>query len=141
MGGKIVGALPSGRRSGEPVSSNFSPSLGNALEGVTATINSFTKMNFQDLPTGSPVDLSFDKKVVEGEEGLNRLTAFIQSFLDKGGNMMTISINSVEELKRAQVEPEKYRHLRVRVGGWQAYFIDLTKEHQDHQIARLELYA
>jgi pyruvate formate-lyase/glycerol dehydratase family glycyl radical enzyme len=141
MGGLMVGALPSGRLSGEPVSSNFSPSLGSALEGATATVNSFTKINFEDLPSGSPVDLSLDKRVVDGKEGLDRLVAFIQSFLDKGGNMMTISINSVEDLKRAQEEPEKYRHLRVRVGGWQAYFVDLTKEHQDHQIARLELYA
>ncbi|MBN2325329.1 MAG: hypothetical protein JXQ30_16485 [Spirochaetes bacterium] len=141
LGGKTVGALPDGRLSGEPVSSNFSPSLGSALQGATATVNSFSKMNFEELPVGSPLDLSLDKRAFEGKDGPGRLTAFIRSFLDKGGNMLTVNINSVEELKRAQKEPEKYRHLRVRVGGWQAYFIDLTKEHQDHQIARLELYG
>ena len=98
-------------------------------------------MNFQNLPVGSPLDLSLDKRALHGKEGQDRLIAFIQSFLDKGGNMMTININSIEELKRAQEQPEKYRHLRVRVGGWQAYFVDLTREHQDHQIARLQLYA
>jgi len=141
LGGKMVGALPDGRLSQEGLSSNFSPSLGMALEGPTSTVNSFTKMNFLDLPSGSPLDLSLDKKALEGEEGLERLMAFVQSFFDKGGNMLTISVNSVDELKRAQKEPEKYRHLRVRVGGWQAYFVDLTREHQDHHIARLELYA
>ncbi len=141
MGGNMVAALPDGRLSGEGVSSNFSPSLGSALEGPTATVNSFTKMNFLDLPSGSPLDLSLDKKAFAGPEGLGRLISFVKTFMEKGGNMLTISVNSVEDFRRAQLEPEKYRHLRVRVGGWQAYFVDLTKEHQDHQIARLLLYA
>jgi len=141
LGGKMVGALPDGRLSQEAVSSNFSPSLGMSMEGPTSIVNSFAKINFLDLPTGSPLDLSLDKKSLEDEEGLERLMAFVRSFLDKRGNMLTISVNSVEELRRAQREPEKYRHLRVRVGGWQAYFVDLTREHQDHHIARLEQYA
>jgi len=141
LGGKMVGALPDGRLSQEAVSSNFSPSLGMSMEGPTSIVNSFTKINFLDLPTGSPLDLSLDKKSLEDEEGLERLMAFVRSFLDKKGNMLTISVNSVEELRRAQREPEKYRHLRVRVGGWQAYFVDLTREHQDHHITRLEQYA
>ncbi len=141
LGGKMVGALPDGRLSQEGVSPNFSPSLGMAMEGPTSIINSFTKMNFFDLPTGSPLDLSLDRKALEGKEGLERLMALVQSFLDKGGNMLTISVNSLDELRRAQIEPEKYRHLRVRMGGWQAYFVDLTRKHQDHHIARLEQYA
>ncbi|RLE09391.1 hypothetical protein DRJ04_09940 [Candidatus Aerophobetes bacterium] len=141
LGGKMVGATPDGRLSMQPFSSNFSPSLGQAIEGPTSTVNSFAKMDLIDLPTGSPLDLSLDKKALKGEEGLERLMAFVQSFLSKKGNMLTISVNSVEELRRAQKEPDKYRHLRVRVGGWQAYFVDLTKEHQDHHIARLEQYT
>ena len=141
LGGSFLGALPDGRRSREPLSSNLSPSLGVALEGVTSTINSFTGLGLQDLATGSPLDLSVDKKFLAGEEGLERLIALARTFLDKGGNMLNITANSVEELRQAQREPEKYRHLRVRMGGWQAYFVDLTREHQDHHIARLEQYA
>ncbi len=141
LGGSFLGALPDGRRSRDALSSNLSPSLGVALEGITSTINSFAGLGLQDLATGSPLDLSVDKKFLAGEEGLERLLALAQTFLGKGGNMLNISVNSVEELRQAQREPEKYRHLRVRMGGWQAYFVDLTKEHQDHHIARLELYA
>lgn len=141
LGGSFLGALPDGRRSREPLSTNLSPSLGVALEGVTSAINSFTGLGLQDLATGSPLDLSVDRKFLAGEEGLERLIALAQTFLGKGGNMLNISVNSVEELRQAQREPEKYRHLRVRMGGWQAYFVDLTREHQDHHIARLELYA
>ena len=111
------------------------------LEGVTATLNSFLKMDFSVLPSGSPLDLSLDRKMVEGKEGLERLAALVQTFIDKGGNMLTISINNVQDLERAQAEPEKYRHLRVRMGGWQAYFVDLSKEHQNHQIQRMKLHA
>ncbi len=141
LGGSFLGALPDGRRSREPLSSNLSPSLGVALEGVTSTINSFTSLGLEDLATGSPLDLAVDRKFLAGEEGLERLVALARTFLDKGGNMLNISVNSVEELRQAQREPEKYRHLRVRMGGWQAYFVDLTREHQDHHIARLEQYA
>jgi pyruvate-formate lyase len=141
LGGSFLGALPDGRRSRVALSSNLSPSLGVALEGITSTINSFACLGLQDLATGSPLDLSVEKKFLAGEEGLERLHALVQTFLDKGGNMLNISVNSVEELRQAQREPEKYRHLRVRMGGWQAYFVDLTKQHQDHHIARLELYA
>ena len=129
----------------------FNPLVVNSIYVIWIYISRYSKkelifnkckeINFLDLPSGSPLDLSLDKKALEGEEGLERLMAFAQSFLDKGGNMLTISVNSVDELKRAQKEPEKYRHLRVRVGGWQAYFVDLTRDHQDHHIARLELYA
>jgi formate C-acetyltransferase len=97
-------------------------------------------MGLQDLATGSPLDLSVDRKFLTGGEGLERLIALVRTFLDKGGNMLNITVNSVEELRQAQREPEKYRHLRVRMGGWQAYFVDLSRKHQDHHIARLELY-
>ena len=52
--------------------------------------------------------------------------------------MLTITVTDVEELKRAMEEPEKYRHLRVRMGGWSAYFVMLSKEQQRLHIQRVE---
>ena len=49
---------------------------------------------------------------------------------------MTISVADVETLRKAQQEPEKYKDLRVRMGGWSAYFTMLSKEQQELHIRK-----
>lgn len=139
--GKKVGATPDGRLAGAPISTNLSPSIGRATHGPTAAINSYTKLDHLNLPNGTPIDLALEHKVVEGDEGLDRLVALVKSFLVKNGNMLTISINDPSTLREAQRNPDQYQDIIVHVAGWQAYFVDLTKEHQDLVIARLEQYV
>ncbi len=135
--GREIGATPDGRLSGAPLASNMSPSLGRAVSGHTAAVNSFTKLNLSDLGIGAPIDLCFEGRMTQGKEGLRFLKGFIKTFLEKGGNMMTVSINSIEKLRAAQKFPEQYRDLIVHVAGWQAYFVDLTAELQEIYIQRL----
>jgi formate C-acetyltransferase len=45
---------------------------------------------------------------------------------------------SSETLRHAQVDPEQYRHLVVRVAGYSAYFTELDKDLQDEIIRRTE---
>jgi formate C-acetyltransferase len=52
--------------------------------------------------------------------------------------MMTLTITSAEELKKAMENPEKYRGLRVRMGGWSAYYVLLSKAAQKIQLKRVE---
>jgi len=54
------------------------------------------------------------------------------------GNMLTVTVTDVNELKAAMEEPEKYRHLRVRMGGWSAYFVMLGREQQLLHIGKVE---
>ena len=136
--GEGLAASPDGRLSGEPVSSNFSPALGRDLEGIPSAILSYAKMHRRDLPAGGPLDLRLARRLVEGDEGTERMAALIRSFVDTGGNMMTLTVVDTEELRAAQREPEKYRSLRVRMGGWCAYFTMLSREQQDHHIRRQE---
>ena len=42
----------------------------------------------------------------------------------------------VESLKKAKVEPEKYRNLIVRIGGYCEYFVNLDGSLQDEIITR-----
>ncbi|HEX9975078.1 MAG TPA: glycine radical domain-containing protein [bacterium] len=55
-------------------------------------------------------------------------------------NIPHIQFNVVdkESLVEAQNYPEKYSDLIVRVAGFSAYFVDLSKGLQDHIIARTE---
>jgi formate C-acetyltransferase len=138
LSGGEVGASPDGRYSGEPVAPNLSPALGCDVRGPTAAIRSYLKMRVADLAAGAPIDLRFSRQSLTGEVGLQRLAGFLKTFIDLGGNMITLTVTEVEELKKAMREPEKYRHLRVRMGGWTAYFVMLSEEQQRIHIQRVE---
>ncbi|MBN2188656.1 MAG: hypothetical protein JW699_04320, partial [Chitinispirillaceae bacterium] len=138
MIGKEVSATPDGRFKGDPVAANFSPVPGTDLSGPTAAINSYLKMRVGELAGGAPIDLKFSKSTLKGEDGTRRLAGLIQAFIEQGGNMLTLTVTDVEELKSAMAQPDKYRHLRVRMGGWSAYFVMLGKEQQRVHIERVE---
>ena len=136
--GMEVGATPDGRHSGEAIAANFSPAWGAAVSGPTAAIRSCVKMRPSDLPAGAPLDLRFSGNALKDEKGTQRLAGLIKSFIDLGGNMITLSVTDIEDLKRAMKEPEKYRHLRVRMGGWTAYWVMLDEKTQRLHLQRIE---
>ena len=136
--GQGLGASPDGRTACEPVSSNFSPALGRDVEGICGAILSYSKMMPERMPAGGPLDLRLARRLVEGDEGTARMAALIRSFSDTGGSMMTLTVADLEELRAAQENPEKYGSLRVRMGGWCAYFTMLSREQQEHHIRRQE---
>ncbi len=136
--GEGLAASPDGRLSGEPVSSNFSPALGRDVEGIAGAILSYSKMHHGNLPAGAPLDLRLARRLVQGEEGIERMAALVRGFVDTGGSMMTLTVADTEELRAAQREPEHYGSLRVRMGGWCAYFTMLSREQQEHHIRRQE---
>lgn len=138
MIGKEVGATPDGRLHGEAVVANLSPASGADASGPTAAIRSYLKMRVSDLASGAPIDLRLSRSSLKGDAGTQRLAGFIKAFIDLGGNMITLTVTDVEELRRAMREPEKYRHLRVRMGGWTAYFVMLGEEQQRLHIQRVE---
>ena len=131
-------ASADGRLARQPVASNFSPALGCDAEGLPGAILSYGRMHHESLPAGGPLDLRLAARLVEGEAGLARMTALLRSFVDTGGAMMTLTVVDGAELRAAQCEPEKYRSLRVRMGGWSAYFTVLSRQQQDHHIRRQE---
>ena len=48
------------------------------------------------------------------------------------------NIIGIETLKKAQLEPEKFNNLVVRVAGYSAFFNELNKKLQDDIIQRTE---
>ncbi len=136
--GEGLGASADGRLAGQPVSSNFSPALGRDMAGIPAAILSHSKMHHRDLPAGAPLDLRLARRLVQGPEGATRMIGLVRGFVDGGGSIMTLTVVDTEELREAQREPEKHRSLRVRMGGWCAYFTMLSREQQDHHIRRQE---
>jgi formate C-acetyltransferase len=95
-------------------------------------------MRHSNLPAGGPLDLRLARRLVQGDEGTARMAALIRSFVETGGAMMTLTVADTEELRAAQRDPDRYESLRVRMGGWCAYFTMLSRQQQDHHIRRQE---
>ncbi len=136
--GAMTAATPDGRRAGDPIGTNASPALGMDRNGPTAALRSYAKLPLHQMATGAPLDLTLDANALEGERGIRTISAFLRTFVGLGGNIMTLSAVSGATLREAQVHPDLYRHIRVRMGGFQAYFTALNQEHQDAIIARME---
>ena len=136
--GKHTAATPDGRRYGDPLSKNMDATIGMDRGGVTALIHSATAIDHADFPTGSVLDIMLHPSAVAGEEGLSAFLGILTTYFQKGGYALQGNVFLSNELRRAQETPEKYRHLQVRVCGWNAYFINLSREEQDAFIRQAE---
>jgi formate C-acetyltransferase len=136
--GYVCGASADGRMAQAPIASNFSPSFGMDTSGPTAVVKSSTKFDLKRLNDGCPVDMRISFTGADSPKGYRILEDFIKSFIELGGNILTITSVSVSTLKAAQKEPEKYASLRVRLGGLTAYFVQLCDTQQNEYIKRTE---
>ena len=137
--GKATGATPDGRTAGEELSKNMAPAAGGDAEGITAVLKSWrTSVDPAFFPCGLVFDVMLHASSVSGERGLVALRAICEEYFATGGCGLNLNIQSVEELKDAQLHPEKYENLQVRVAGWNIRWNDIPKAEQDGFIRRLE---
>lgn len=136
--GKQIGATPDGRLARESIAPNCSPAAGTAALGPTAVIHSVTKIDFTRCANGMALDLTLPASMVaEGNtEGMETVESLVRAYLSLGGMELQFNLTDKATLLRAQANPEAYRDLLVRVWGFSAYFVTLTKELQDQIIAR-----
>ena len=131
-------ATPDGRNAGEPLSKNLCAVTGQDKKGVTGLINSAGKIDASQFPNGSVLDVVLHPSAVAGEEGLTAFLGLLLTYFGKGGLALHGNVFSPEDLKKAQADPETYKNLQVRVCGWNAYFVNLTKAEQDAFIRQAE---
>ena len=134
--GYVTGALPSGRKAGEPISNGASPAIGSGKKGLTAAIKSAAKVDYTLIPNGMAFTLTLDPNIVSGEEGTDVLASLIKTYAELGGMQIHFNVVDSETLREAQKCPEAYRNLIVRVAGYSAYFVDLAEDVQDEIIKR-----
>ena len=138
-GGRATGATPDGRKAGEELSKNMAPSVGGDAEGVTAVIRSWkNSVDPAFFPCGLVLDMMLHSSSVAGEKGLVAFRTICEEFFANGGCALNLNVQSVEELKDAQLHPENYENLQVRVAGWNIRWNDIPKNEQDGFIRRLE---
>lgn len=134
--GLVCGATPDGRLAGEPFCDNASPMMGRDTNGPTATVKSVASMGQASFHDGALFNLRFDPQGVAGEKGLKAIEGVIKTFFFHGGEHIQINVVDDETLRAAQINPEKYKGLMVRVAGYMAYFTELDKDAQDTIIYR-----
>ncbi|MCI8485430.1 MAG: pyruvate-formate lyase [Lachnospiraceae bacterium] len=134
--GRDIAASADGRLAREALAPNYSPTPGMDTHGPTAVIRSMTKPDLLKYYCGCPLDISILAGEFEGEAGIERLKALIESYCEMGGQILTITSMKVEDLKDARIHPEKHQSIRVRMGGLSAYFVAMAPEQQDNIIKR-----
>ncbi len=133
-----IGASPDGRRRGEPFAANYSASLFAKIDDPVHIVKSFTKPDLAKVINGGPLTLEFDSKIFANEESMTKVASLVKYFVSRGGHQLQLNAVSHEALLDAQIHPEKYERLIVRIWGWSAYFVELDKGFQDHVIRRQE---
>ena len=136
--GKATLATPDGRRYGDETSKNASPAPGSDRNGITALIKSVTQIDTSLCTNGFCLDAMLHPSAVQGEDGLIALRAVLETYLAKGGASIHFNIFDTKMLRDAQLHPEKYKNLQVRVCGWNVLWNNMCKEEQDAYILRAE---
>jgi formate C-acetyltransferase len=129
-------ATPEGRYAGMPVSVTMTPESGTMKNGPTAALSSASKIDPMLIQWNFCFMVNYFASVFKGEAGKENFKNLLTSYFKAGGMQHQPNISDVEELKRAQLEPEKYSDLIVRLWGVSARFIDLPRNLQDEMINR-----
>jgi formate C-acetyltransferase len=146
----ILPASPDGRPKGKFLSNALCPSSGADINGPTANVNSVGKAlggkaldgegdwdGFINLlPNGGSHTMSFSPSLIRDSEHKEKFKGFLRGYIENGGTALQINMINADILRDAQKNPENYRHLLVRVTGYNAYFTSIGRELQDEIIAR-----
>jgi formate C-acetyltransferase len=146
----IMPASPDGRKRGQFLSNAICPSNGADREGPTANANSVGTalgghaskdadyLDYRNLlPNGASHTITFNPSLLKDGEHRAKFKAFLRGYAQQGGTALQINMLEPGMLRDAQAHPQDYRHLLVRVTGYNAYFTTIGRELQDEVIARV----
>ncbi|MCK5220829.1 MAG: glycyl radical protein [Candidatus Aminicenantes bacterium] len=135
--GSVIGALPDGRKKGEPLSEGISPVQSADRKGPSAVLKSASKIDH--LKTGGTLlNQKFTPAFFKDENSLNKIINLIRGYFRLDGHHIQFNVVDASTLREAKRKPEMHRDLIVRVAGYSDYFVDLVEELQDEIIRRTE---
>lgn len=146
--GYILKASADGRNENKFLSNAICPSNGADINGPTSNSNSVGKalggkadvgdygQYLNCLPNGASHTITFNTSVVKDPAHKEKFKAFLRGYIENGGTALQINILDPSVLRDAQEHPSEYRHLLVRVTGYNAYFTSIGRELQNEIIAR-----
>ncbi len=150
--GKLIGALPSGRKAGENLASGITPVSG-VTPTLTKALNSVAGLPSEALSSGVALNLKFTPNDGPKEKLLDELVARVKAFVlegaretDKTGGMeIQFNITDRKIFEGMARDPKAFieahpevQDLLVRVSGYTAYFKDLSPQMQKEIIERTQ---
>lgn len=138
--GKATGAMPDGRKAGEPLSPGANPSYGAEQNGLLASLNSVSKIPYHWALDGISNTQTINPEALghSEEERENNLVQVMDGYFEQGAHHLNVNVFGREKLIDAMEHPEKeeYQNFTIRVSGYAVKFIDLTREQQMDVISR-----
>ncbi|MGI6216329.1 MAG: pyruvate formate lyase family protein [Coriobacteriales bacterium] len=136
--GETTWATPDGRVTGSPIADGASPVQSRDKNGPTAVLSSACCYGQNKFMDGMALNLRIHPSAVSTDSGMEKLRDMTKTYLEQGGMEVQYNVVSSETMKAAQADPDEYRDLVVRIAGFSAYFVELTKGCQDDLISRTE---
>jgi len=133
--GRFTAASADGRKAFEPMANANNPAGGTDKSGVTAMLNSLTKLR-TDIHAGAVQNMAFSFDFFSRRE---LVKALLMTYFRGGGQQAMINVLRRGALEEAMRRPEKHQYLMVRVGGFSARFVTLSPDVQ-REIASRTLY-
>ena len=131
-------ATPDGRKSKTPISDSITPSSGRDLNGITASLKSASKLDQRRASNGTVLNRHITPLVFQAEDKLDKFLDLVNGYFDLGGSNLGFNVISSEKLKDAQIHPEDYPGLMVKVAGYAALYTELGEPCQNELIRRTE---
>ena len=138
MEGILTRPTADGRKAGRPISNSLSPVNNVEKNGITAILNSLAKLNYENSTNGIAVNIRIHPQNLDSRVKVEKFYHLLKVYFEKGGMQIQPNVVSTETLNDAQIHPENYNDLIVKVGGYNATFVDLGIPIQNDIIDRLE---
>jgi 4-hydroxyphenylacetate decarboxylase large subunit len=136
--GAVTIATPDGRLSGTTFAdASLSAYPGTDRNGPYALMTSATVWD-HSKSQNSQLNIKVHPTAIKGPSGSKKLLELTRAYMKKGGFHVQYNIVDSKILKEAQLHPEEYRDLMIRVAGFTQYWVEIGKPIQDEVIARTE---